>query len=107
MMSQTAQIINFGDYAHLAMSPTDREHWSSEYIGASLPMDWDAFQLVRGRDRDFLLFACDCACQQHSPVTTSTAIAYAVAVGDTRVLPPSKVGHPAPRPSRQIRPPIA
>ena len=51
--------------------------------------------------------ACDCACQQHSPVTTSTAIAYAVAVGDTRVLPPSKVGHPAPRPSRQIRPPIA
>ena len=63
MMSQTAQIINFGDYAHLAMSPTDREHWSSEYIGASLPMDWDAFQLVRGRDRDFLLFACDCACQ--------------------------------------------
>ena len=62
-MRHTAQIIQFGKYAHLAMSPKDDEKWSNEYIGAAIPMGYDAFMAVTGRDKDFLLFACDCACQ--------------------------------------------
>lgn len=51
--------------------------------------------------------ACDCACQQHSPVATCLLASLVTATGDTRVVLPAKTGHPSPAPARSIRPPIA
>lgn len=51
--------------------------------------------------------ACDCACQQHSPVATCLLASLVTATGDTRVVLPVKAGHPSPEPARSIRPPIA
>lgn len=51
--------------------------------------------------------ACDCACQQHSPVATSLVAAFVASTGDTRVILPVKAGHAPPSPARSIRPPIA
>lgn len=51
--------------------------------------------------------ACDCACQQHSPVATCQVAVLVAAPGDTRVILPAKTGHASPSPARSIRPPIA
>ena len=51
--------------------------------------------------------ACDCACQQHSPVTAALVATFVAAADDTPVILPAKAGHAPPSPARSIRPPIA